>query len=136
MTETKVKSEDRKSPDENPDRKSDRKKKNRKYKNRKKKPQYGNLRDRRKKASSFKGSIDGMNGHVFEMFSEGASTVQFTRTCEQLEGYVLRSYKYGTDLQTIIRTMDDIVIDVPSDPVPSVDASGEVIPISESVKYI
>ena len=138
MPETKVKFEDKKSPDKDLDRRNDRKKKNHKekYKNRKKKPHYGNPRDRRKKVSSFKGGIDAMNGHVFEMFSEGASTVQFTRTCEQLEGYVLRSYKYGTDLQIIIRTMEHIVIDVPSDPVPSVDASGQVIPIPESVKYI
>ena len=86
MPDNRVKFEDKKSPDKDLARRSDQKKKN---KNKKKKSHHGNSFNRRKKVSNFKGGIDGMNGHVFEMFSEGASNVQFTRTCEQLEGYVL-----------------------------------------------
>ena len=56
-----------------------------------------------------------MNGHVFEMFAEGASTVQFTRTCEQLEGYMLRNYKYGTNLHSVVRNMEQCVINVSED---------------------
>ena len=99
MTEQKIKSEDNKSPETEKNRNSDKKKSRNKhrFKHRKKKS-YEKSRDRRIKTTKFKGSIEGMNGHVFEMFAEGASTVQFTRTCEQLEGYVLRNYKYGTDL--------------------------------------
>ena len=77
-----------------------------------------------------------MKGHVFKFFAEGASTVQFTRTCEQLEGYVLQTYKYGTDLQTIILNMEHIVIDVPDDPIPGKNDDGTDKPISESMKYI
>ena len=67
----------------------------------KKKKSYNN--DGHKKISNFKGSIDNMNGHVFEMFGEGAPTTQFTRTCEELEGYALRTYRYGTDIQYLIK---------------------------------
>ena len=83
MAQSKVKTEDNKSPEKEKSRRND-KKKNR-YKNRKKRPQY----ERRNKSSKFKGAIDGMKGYVFEMFAEGASTVQFTRTCKNLDGYVL-----------------------------------------------
>ena len=76
MTDTKVKFEDNKSPEKNIASTSYRKKKKKKerFNNRKKKSTYS----RRKKTSTFKGSIDGMNGHMYEMFIEGASTVQFT----------------------------------------------------------
>ena len=136
MTEQKIKSEDNKSQETEKSRSSDRKKSRTKprFKNRKKKT-HEKSRDRRAK-SKFKGSIDGMNGHVFEMFAEGATTVQFTRTCEQLEGYVLRNYKYGTDLQSVIRNMEPCVINVPQDPIPEKDDQGKDKPITESVKYI
>ena len=137
MPDQKVKFEDNKSTEMEKNRNSD-KKKNRskqRFKNRKKKP-YEKSRDRRIKTTKFKGSIEGMNGHVFEMFAEGASTVQFTRTCEQLEGYVLRNYKYGTDLQSVVRNMEQCVINVPQDPIPEKDKQGKDKPITESVKYI
>ena len=137
MPDQKVKSEDNKSPDKEKNRTSDKKKNGNKqrFKNRKKKP-YEKSRDKRTKTTNFKGSIVGMNGHVFQMFAEGASTVQFTRTCEQLEGYVLRNYKYGTDLQSVARNMEQCVINVPEDPIAEKDDQGKDKPISESIKYI
>ena len=133
MSDQKEKSEDNKSQENN--RTSDKKKNSNKqrFKNRKKKSYE---KSRRTKTTKFKGSIEGMNGHVFEMFAEGASTVQFTRTCEQLEGYVLRNYKYATDLQSVIRNMEQCVIDVPEDPIAEKDDQGNTNPISESMKYI
>ena len=70
MTDQKDKSEDNKSQENN--RTSDKKKNSNKqrFKNRKKKS-YEKSRDRRTKTTKFKGSIEGMNGHVFEMFAEG-----------------------------------------------------------------
>ena len=47
--------------------------------------------------------------------------MQFTRTCEKLEGYVLRNYKYGTDLQSVIRNMEQGVINVPEEPIAEKD---------------
>ena len=73
MAQQKVKTEDNKSPEKEKSRRNDNKKTRNKdrYKNRKKRPQY----EKRIKPSRFKGAIDGMKGHVFEMFAEGASTV-------------------------------------------------------------
>ena len=99
MTEKAVKLEDEKSPrnERYTWRRNDRDRKKKQNKSKKKGTHYVN-NGRSKKTSTFRGSIDGMNGHVFEMFAEGASTIQYTRTCEELEGYVLRNYKYWTDL--------------------------------------
>ena len=100
----------------------------------KKKKSYNN--DGHKKISNFKGSIENMNGHVFEMFGEGAPTTQFTRTCEELEGYALRTYRYGTDMQYLIKNFEEPTVEVPDDPVASVKSEGGKMTVSESQKYI
>ena len=100
----------------------------------KKKKSYNS--DGHKKMSNFKGTIENMNGHVFEMFGEGASTTQFTRTCEELEGYALRTYRYGTDMQYLIKNFEEPTIEVPDDPVASVNSEGVKMTVTESQKYI
>ena len=77
-----------------------------------------------------------MNGYVVEIFAEGTSTVQSTRTCEQLKGYVLRNYKHATDLKSVINNMEQCVINVPEDPIAEKDDQGNDKPITESMKHI
>ena len=133
MTEKAVKLEDEKSPrnERYTGRRNDRDRKKKQNKSKKKGTHYVN-NGRSKKTSTFRGSIDGMNGHVFEMFAEGASTIQYTRTCEELEGYVLRNYKYGTDLQSTIRNMENVHIKITDDPLQINDTEGNAIPITQS----
>ena len=68
------------------------------------------------KESSFKGSITDMNGHVFECYGESNSTTQFARTCEELENYVTLKYKYGSDIQNMIKYQQNYVIQEPPEP--------------------
>ena len=69
MSDQKDKSEDNKSPENT--RTSDKKKNSNKQrlKNRKKKS-YDKSRDRRTNTTKFKESIEGMNEHLFEIFTE------------------------------------------------------------------
>ena len=46
-----------------------------------------------KPASSFTGSMNELNGHVFEVHYETTKTNQFTRTCEEIRKYVSRKYE-------------------------------------------
>ncbi|KAG7346745.1 hypothetical protein IV203_005814 [Nitzschia inconspicua] len=39
-------------------------------------------------ASSYKGDIPGMNGHVFQVYSESSDPKQFSATCNALQQYV------------------------------------------------
>ena len=75
------------------------------------------------KVSTFKGSIDDMNGHVFECYGESNSTTQFARTCEELESYVTLKYKYGSDIQYMIKYQENYVIKEPPEPDDMTNAS-------------
>ena len=55
------------------------------------------------KESVFKGTIIDMNGHTFQCHGEASHASQFTRTCEELQRYCLKNYKYGDDVAFIVR---------------------------------
>jgi hypothetical protein len=65
--------------------------------------------------STFKGSINDMNGHVFECYRESQTMTQFTRTCKELQSYATIHYKNGSDIQYTIRHFSDIVMTEPND---------------------
>ena len=94
---------------------------NQRSKNRGRRKFNNNRRGKKKGAqklapqTAFKGSIDGMNGHVFECYGESQTSTQFTRTCEELQSYATIHYKHGSDIQYMIKHFDDLVIPEPTD---------------------
>ena len=55
------------------------------------------------KESTFKGTITDMNGHTFQCHGEATHASQFSRTCEELQSYCLKTYTYGDDVAHIVR---------------------------------
>jgi hypothetical protein len=71
-------------------------------------------------ANSFKGTIKDMNGHVFQCYGEGTASNQFTRTLEELDGYVGLHFKHNpADIKKMIRKMTDTILDMPPAPEPT-----------------
>ena len=66
--------------------------------------------------SEFKGSVSGMNGHVFECYGESHTSTQFSRTCEELQSYATMQYKSGSDIQYMIKHFKDVGFDLMSNP--------------------
>jgi hypothetical protein len=61
--------------------------------------------------SAFKGTITDMNGHTFQCHGEASHASQFARTCEELQGYCLKQYKYGDDVAFIVRNLKEFDMD-------------------------
>ena len=62
--------------------------------------------------------IKEMNGHVFSCPGETSNATQFKRTCEELETYCTVHMKsYGDDIAQLVRTLDDVKIGLPIDPI-------------------
>ena len=93
------------------------------FKNRRKKMNRKKNIQVKVKTSTFKGSIDDMNGHVFECYGEANSTTQFARTCEELESYATLKYKYGSDIQYMIKYQINYKITEPPEPDDMTNAS-------------
>ena len=53
--------------------------------------------------TNFKGTIADMNGHTFQCHGESTTASQFSRTCEELQRYCLKTYKFGDDVAFIVR---------------------------------
>ena len=53
--------------------------------------------------SNFKGTIIDMNGHTFQCHGESTTASQFSRTCEELQRYCLKNYKFGDDVAFVVR---------------------------------
>ena len=51
----------------------------------------------------FKGTITDMNGHTFQCHGESTTASQFSRTCDELQRYCLKTYRYGDDVAFIVR---------------------------------
>jgi hypothetical protein len=75
------------------------------------------------KQSTFKGSIEDMNGHVFECYGESNSSTQFARTCEELESYATLKFKYGSDIQYMVKYLKNYEIEEPPEPTDKKSAS-------------
>ena len=54
--------------------------------------------------SEYKGETEGMNGHIFE---NNNNPTQFHKMSEQLIRYSSSIYKYGNDLETMIKNLKD-----------------------------
>jgi len=66
--------------------------------------------------SKFKGTVKEMNGHVFQCHGETKIQNQFTRTLEELDSYVGLQFTHNPrDIKTMIKTMKDTVLAMPSD---------------------
>jgi hypothetical protein len=90
-------------------------------------------------ASTFKGAISDMNGHVFECHGEAYSAAQFHRTMEELQTYCSQKYKYGEDISTLVRLLEDVDMKkyLPADPPANASRSEEEVwktEISDFVK--
>lgn len=67
--------------------------------------------------TSFKGAFKEMNGHVFQLFGESVHKNQFSRTMEELEGYVGVNFKkYPEDITKMVATLQDTIIEKPKPP--------------------
>ena len=53
--------------------------------------------------SNFKGTIEKMNSHVFQVHGEGSPQTQYDRTCEELCSYATIQYTNGADIQHLIK---------------------------------
>jgi hypothetical protein len=89
--------------------------------------------------STFKGAISEMNGHVFECHGEAYSAAQFHRTMEELQTYCSQKYKYGEDISTLVRSLEDVDMKqyLPTDPPAGASRSEEEVwktEISDFVK--
>ena len=60
--------------------------------------------------SAFKGSINDMNGYVFECYGESHTSTQFSIMCEELQSYATIHYKNGSDVQYMIKHFKDPTI--------------------------
>lgn len=68
------------------------------------------------RASTFKGSTEGMNGNVFERYEEQRDRRQYAKTMEALEAYVKKNLKYSEDLAPLFaETMANPKIEMPED---------------------
>ncbi len=74
-------------------------------------------RNNQSKRVNFKGTIDEMNGHVFQTHGEGPPQTQFDRTCEELGNYAAMNFKYGDDIQYLVKNLEEKEIKEPEDPV-------------------
>jgi hypothetical protein len=75
------------------------------------------------------GKIEDMNGHVFEY---SHNTTQFTNTCEKLERYCTKPYKYGNDLRYMVRHMKDKQLEKPIAPV-TIKGTSEMDPTDKLI---
>jgi hypothetical protein len=76
--------------------------------------------------NSFKGGIDDMNGHVFQVHSEAAKSTQYNRTCEELLTYVAIKFTNGNDnIQYLISNLADPEFIEPPEP-PSSASKGKM----------
>jgi hypothetical protein len=53
---------------------------------------------KKKEKESFRGKIEKMDGHVFQLPEEGRKGNQFTQTLEALENYATIEYEHAKDL--------------------------------------
>ena len=77
-----------------------------------------------------------MSSRVFEIFREGASITQLAQTCTEIEGHVLRTYLYGTDLQFIIRNFEDVTMEVLYENISGTNPDRNAMEVTESKIYI
>ena len=66
--------------------------------------------------SSFRGAAKTMNGHVFQLYGEATHQNQFTRTVQELVGYVGSQFKKPKDIMHMIATLVDTKMDEPEPP--------------------
>ena len=71
---------------------------------------------KQKDKEPFKGTIDKMDGHVFQLPEESRRANQFTLTIEALQNYAKLVYEYPKDLGPLFETpCREAIIPLPSD---------------------
>ena len=71
---------------------------------------------------SFKGDTEGMNGHVFQTYTEQSKWCKFQRTLEELQVYCSTTYRQEADLlETLFNRLENPNLDKPTKPVFSED---------------
>jgi hypothetical protein len=81
---------------------------------------------RHRNTNKFKGGIDEMNGHVFQVHAESPQSTQFTRTCEELLTYTAIKFTNGNDnIQYLISNLKDPKFEEPPEP-PTGSSNGKV----------
>jgi hypothetical protein len=71
----------------------------------------------RPKETKFDGRCEELTGHTYDVISLGASADRFTRTTEEIIGYLDKTYKHGADVSTSLQNLATEVIPKPTDPV-------------------
>jgi hypothetical protein len=83
-------------------------------------------------SARFKGGTSGMNGHVFQLFSEQKNRSQFQDTVEQLKVYSATSYKDQVKhLQVLFSDLEEPQVAKPIYPQAVVDKDGNKKPIEQ-----
>ena len=60
--------------------------------------------------TSFKGKVKGMNGNTFICHGETTAPTQYTDSMEELGRYASHTYKYGEDIQDLVRNLKETVM--------------------------
>ena len=82
--------------------------------------------------SNYKGSVEGMNGHVFQTYAEQSKRGEFQRTLEELQVYCSTAYKQEADLlDPLFSRLENPKLDQPTKPTYSTD--DEVKSIEEEI---
>ena len=67
-------------------------------------------------STKFIGSCDDIKGHIYDYSSINKNTDQYGKTTHAIADYVGRTYKYGGDVKMCLTKLEQIVIDVPTQP--------------------
>ena len=77
------------------------------------------------KKVKFDGEIDDLKGNVFQCHSEGAPATQFKETCLALRTYSGINFKFGADIQYLIKNLKEFEFIEPKDPLEQRNESGK-----------
>ena len=93
-----------------------------------KKSNKGNqfFRRQNRSSSNFKGSVEGMNGHIFQTYGEQSKRGEFQRTLEELQVYCSTTYiQEASLLEPLFSKLENPVLDKPTKPTYSEDNEEE-----------
>lgn len=88
-----------------------------KKRKRRERPFSKNKKHIKESVTKVKGTKPKMRGHVFQCHGESPSSTQYTKTCEELQTYVSATYRCGSDVKDMIRTMKDTTLPMTKKPI-------------------
>ena len=88
-----------------------------------------------KALTNFKGAEKSMNGHVYQLYGEAAHQNQFTRTTQELIGYIGTNFKKPSYIMEMVTSLTETVFVKPDYPENTADAFQVKVWDRETDKY-